>query len=199
MHNALVIMNASCSIRIANATVIRFSDIICCVCFLEYDKVQTPQDCKNLLTRQKAFKSKRFGIIKHLIYHEYNNNQDNNSPVINKFTIIQSIPEPFALASQLYILKYDFLHLHVSNNYIIDSVACLHGASVAHAVFRALAFHLQSRRPDSQRECSQCYSGPVLYPLSPGLNSKLLTKLLTKFDSISSDVSEIVCCVSVVD
>ncbi len=35
VHNALVMMNASCSIRIANATAIRFSDITWCVCFLE--------------------------------------------------------------------------------------------------------------------------------------------------------------------
>ncbi len=73
--------------------------------------MQTPQHCENLLTRQKAFKSKRFGIIIHLIYHDYNNNEDNNSPVINKFTIIQSTPEPFAQVAQLYILKYAILHL----------------------------------------------------------------------------------------
>ncbi len=28
-----------------------------------------------------------------------NNNEDNNSPVINKFTIIQSTPKPFAQLS----------------------------------------------------------------------------------------------------
>ena len=31
-----------------------------------------------------------------------NNNEDNNSPVMNKFTIIQSTPEPFAQAAQLF-------------------------------------------------------------------------------------------------
>ncbi len=30
-----------------------------------------------------------------------NNNEDNNSPVINKFAIIQSTPEPFAQAAHL--------------------------------------------------------------------------------------------------
>ncbi len=30
-----------------------------------------------------------------------NNNEDNNSPVINKFTTIQSNPEPFAQPAQL--------------------------------------------------------------------------------------------------
>ncbi len=29
------------------------------------------------------------------------NNDEDNSPVINKFTIIQSTPEPFAQAAQL--------------------------------------------------------------------------------------------------
>ncbi len=30
-----------------------------------------------------------------------NNNEDNNSPVINKYTILESTPEPFAQAAQL--------------------------------------------------------------------------------------------------
>ncbi len=55
VHNALVMMNASCSIWIANATAIRFSDITWCVCFLEYDEVQTPQHLSKPLDLSEGF------------------------------------------------------------------------------------------------------------------------------------------------
>ncbi len=53
-----------------------------------------------------------------------NNNEDNNSPVINKFTIIQSTPEPFAQAAQF--LKYAILHLILKLCTILGSVVYLY-------------------------------------------------------------------------
>ena len=47
-----------------------------------------------------------------------NNNEDKNSPVINKFTIIQSTPEPFAQAAHSYLkvryLAFAFVNFALS-------------------------------------------------------------------------------------